>query len=223
MMNRLITLLILVLAAATTSALAQTRYISDELRVPLRSSPCSRCAILHQGLPAGTKLQQVEVNDDGWSHVTSASGLDGWLQTQYLVSEPIARDQLQQARTKLNDLEQQNTILKQQLDEFQSTSETLETQLNSALEAKRSVDDELTSVRQISSDALNLHQQNQELLKRNRILQSEIDILTASRDQLRSDATRKWFMYGAIAVFLGALLTALIPRLKPRKKFSEWA
>jgi len=61
------------------SAQAQTVYISDEYRVPLRKSPCPRCSILHRGIKSGSALTLVETNDEGWSHVKTKGGMDGWM------------------------------------------------------------------------------------------------------------------------------------------------
>ncbi|GIX30638.1 MAG: hypothetical protein KatS3mg124_1110 [Porticoccaceae bacterium] len=81
---------------------------------------------------------------------------------------------------------------------------------------------ELAELRQAAANALLLQQQNEELVKQNRMLQSEVDVLRAARDQLVRDESRKWFLYGAIAVALGALLAALLPRLRPRRRFGDW-
>ncbi|MDA9983783.1 hypothetical protein N9E29_01625, partial [Porticoccaceae bacterium] len=40
-------------------------WVSDEFLVPLRSTPCARCTIVHRGLKSGTKLQLLEMVD-GW-------------------------------------------------------------------------------------------------------------------------------------------------------------
>ena len=40
-------------------------FISDEFYVPLRSSPCSTCKIVHKGLKTGTKLYAVS-----YTHLT---------------------------------------------------------------------------------------------------------------------------------------------------------
>lgn len=202
---------------------AKTLYISDELRVPLRTGPGGGYRIIHQGLPSGTELNLIESNNDGWSHITSAGGLDGWLESQYLTDQLIARDRLARVESRLQVLEKENAALKKQLGESQTASRSLESELQATQVQSRDAEAELTKIRQISANSLNLHEQNQELLKRNRMLQSEIDVLTAVREQLEDNETQRWFMYGGLAVFLGAMLTVLIPRLKPRKRFSEWA
>lgn len=217
------TSLILILGLVPLAASAETRYISDELRVPLRSSPCAGCSILHGGLPAGTRLEVIDTNDEGWSHITTSGGLQGWLRSQYLVAEPIARDRLQSAEQTLERVRSENAELRERVQQLEEHSAELEERLGTTVATRDQLESDLTSVTEASANALSLQEQNEELVKRNRMLQSEIDVLTATRDRLKADDTRKWFIYGALAVFLGALLSVLIPRLRPRKQFSEWA
>ena len=201
---------------------AETRYVSDELRVPLRKTPCSRCAILHHGLKAGTPLNIVEINDEGWARVTTNGGLDGWLPSQYLVTEQIAKYRIINVEKKLGKVQSDNQQLREKLAELTAANSSLDSQLQSAQSQSSDISDELNNIRKISANAISIHQQNEELLTKNRILQGEIDILSATNEQLRSSDRQSWFMYGAMAVVMGALLTVLIPRLKRKKKFSEW-
>ncbi|MCK9469388.1 MAG: TIGR04211 family SH3 domain-containing protein [Porticoccaceae bacterium] len=192
------------LVALPVLAAAQTQYITDEPRVPLRDSPCATCATVHPGLVAGTPLTVVDSKDD-WTQVTLEEGTTGWLPSLYLSSEQVATANLDADSLSLHD---ENIRLKNQLAELASAHEELQV--------------ELSIVRKLSTNALTLQEQNEELIKRNRILQSDIDVLTASRDQLEGDNRQRWFLYGGLTLFLGALLAVLLPSLKPRRRYSEW-
>lgn len=196
---------------------AETRFISDELLVPLRSSPCSDCSIIHRGLVAGTQLS-FEATENDWARVTTQEGLTGWLPLQYLVEKPIARQRLSAAEANTRMLVEENESLKASVAELQALREK-----HAALELRnQELETELSTMKKLSANALTLQEQNESLIKENRMLQSDVDVLTATRDQLVRNNSQKWFLYGGIAVFLGALLTVLIPQLKPRKRFSEW-
>lgn len=218
---RLLWLSLALLMTVPYLALAETRYISDELRVPLRQTPCGNCTIVHRGLVAGTRLDLEETRDD-WGRVTTSSGLSGWLPLQYLVAKPIARDRLNHVQEQTGQLTQENTKLKGQLVELEDTFAKLETDYMKLQEHSADLEVELSSVKKLSANTLGLQEQNEELIKQTRILQSKVDVLTAAKDQLQRDASQKWFLYGGITVFLGALITLLLPQFKPRKRFSEW-
>lgn len=215
--------LLSLIMAISAPALAQTRYISDELRVPLRKSPCSSCAILHRGLKAGLELTVTETRD-GWSHVTTPGGMEGWLESQYLVSQPIAKTRITQFRKQNEDYQAQLTDMSAELTAARSEIDRLSTLLVSVRGESDDTAIELAEIREVSADAIKLHKQNQDLLKQNKMLQSEIDVLKATTEQMASNQTQKWFLYGALSVFLGALLAVLLPHLKKKKRgYSEWA
>ncbi len=206
-----------------TPLIAETRYISDEFRVPLRSSPCSTCAIIHRGLKSGLALTFIEEQKD-WSHVKTADGLDGWMPSQYIVSEPIARLRVERAEEHANALQKKYSELQEQVASLERSNIELSLQAETLKNRNQAIHEELAMLKKVSSSALELQQQNQELLKRNKMLQSDMDILTARAEQLQAVHTQKWFLYGALAVFMGALLSVLIPRLKRKRGgYSEWA
>lgn len=204
------------------SVQAETVYISDEYRVPLRKSPCPRCAILHRGIKSGSELTLVETNDEGWSHVTTRGGMDGWMPSHYLQKSPTARDLLANIKSKYEALQNTHKTQEEELTTLKSEFAKLQADLENTQSSKDQVSGELKEIKKISSNAISLNQQNQELLERNGILQSEIDILKAANERLTNSERNTWFLYGAFAVVMGSLLTILIPRLKRRKRFSEW-
>ncbi len=220
-MYRIASLIFLLITALPS--LAATRYISDELRVPLRKTPCSRCSILHRGLKAGLQLNVIETQE-GWSHVITPSGLDGWLESQYLVSQPIAKTRIAKFQAQNEKLETQNTEMKSALANAHKEAQLLSSELAALRDENQDTTTELREIQEVSANALQLHNQNQELLKQNKMLQSEIDVLKATSAQLASSNTQKWFFYGALSVFMGALLSIILPHLKRKRRgYSEWA
>ncbi len=218
---RIITAAILVLLAFNLQA--ETVYVSDEYRVPLRSSPCPRCSILHKGIKSGTAMTLVETNEEGWSHVTTSSGLDGWMPSHYLQNEPTARKQIESMKERTAAAELQTAQLKEQLALLREENDQLTSHLEGLQSNNEGISGELQSLKKISANAVAISQQNKELLERNGMLQSEIDVLKASNERLSNNERNTWFLYGALAVVMGSLLTLVLPRLKKRKRFSEWA
>jgi SH3 domain protein len=204
------------------SAQAQTVYISDEYRVPLRKSPCPRCSILHRGIKSGSALTLVETNDEGWSHVKTRSGMDGWMPSHYLQKDLPARDQLAATKAKYESLQSKHLAQSNELKSLKQDHSQLVAELKDTQSSRDGINTELKNIKKISSNAISINQQNRELLERNGILQSEIDILTAANERLTNSERNTWFLYGVFAVVMGAVLTLIIPRLKRRKRFSEW-
>ena len=199
----------------------KTVYVIDEFFVPLRETPCSRCTIVHRGIKTGSKMRLLEVVD-GWGHVITSRGIEGWMEAQYLIDEPIARIKLGQQQRELAALKKRNSELDSDFQALRAESKALRDQLDSSLGDTETVTRELAEVRAISSDALALNQQNEQLVKNNHMLQRENDALKANVDDLQKDKRNESFLYGGLTVFLGAILVVLIPKLRGRKRLSEW-
>ena len=196
-------------------------WVSDEFLVPLRSTPCSRCTIVHRGLKSGTKMRLLE-RVDGWGHVITNRGIEGWMEGQYLTDQPIARIRVNEQQKELAALKKRNSELDKKVSELSQASKAVRGELDNSQDKKQSLATELAEIREISSDSIALSEQNQQLVKNNHMLQRENDSLKANVDDLQKDQRNESFLYGGLTVFLGAILVILIPKLRGRKRFSEW-
>ena len=144
------------------------------------------------------------------------------MEAQYLVEEPIARIKVGLQQRELAALKKQNSDLEASYQELRNESKALRDQLDSSLENSETLERELNEIRAISSDAIAMSQQNEQLVKNNHMLQRENDALKANVDDLQKDKRNESFLYGGLTVFLGAILVIIIPKLRGRKRFSEW-
>ncbi len=95
----------LALTTQTLAAVGDVNYISDVLNVPLRSGPSTAHRILHRGLPSGTQLTILATDEEAsFTQVRTNGGMEGWVRSQYLIGEPIARVKLATAEKRLQGL-----------------------------------------------------------------------------------------------------------------------
>lgn len=225
MMKQLTGISAAALLAVCTSAAAQsgsTRYITDELHVPMRSGKGSEFRILHRGLPSGTKLTLLEdAPGDGWSRVRTPGGEEGWIRRQYLVAEPVAEIKLQQAEASLARFEKMD--LGSEVRRLEEENRTLDTTLNTEIEKAQQLQKELKELKALSADTVALNTRHQKLLHQHELLKQEQMMAEAEIQRLSGSDTQKWYMYGALSVGLGAILAMIAPHLRPRKRRSEWA
>ena len=196
-------------------------YVSDQFEVPVRQTGCSNCTIVHYGLSSGTEVIDLGEQVDDWTLIRTQGGIEGWMPSRFLLDEPVAREQLVTANESLALLQEENLLFSQQfeslLNELYSMGLSVESSIQQSEDGLSSV-----PVMQISGDIIGLNSQNDELIRRNQFLQQEVDILTARNERLEDSSWRTWFIYGAGAVLAGAVLSILLPKLTPRKRYSEW-
>ena len=208
-----------VLAAAQTAS-AESVYISDALTVPLRSGPSNAYRILHRGLPSGTKMEVVGRDEEsGFTQIRTDRGTEGWIPTQYLVKQPIARDRLVTANREIKRL---NDQLKKQETRLGSLSREKGQAQQSSTGLQRQVatlEKELADIKQISAGAIEEHATNERLTELNERLRTELTSLVLDRDALKDNVQQRWLLIGAGLVLLGLVL-GLVIKARPRR--SAW-
>lgn len=213
---------LLAISAPVSALGADTRYITDELHVPMRSGKGNEFRILHRGLPSGTKLALLEdAPADGWARVRTPAGEEGWVRRQYLVAEPVAEIKLKKAEADLARFEEMD--LGGEVRRLEAENLKLNTALTAEQEKAQQLARELKELKTLSADAVALNQRHQKLLHQHELLKQEQMMAEAEIQRLSGSDTQKWYMYGALSVGLGAILAMIAPHLRPRRRRSEWA
>ena len=211
----------ILLCAEYASAQSSTVYISDQLTVPLRSGPSNAHRILHRGLPSGTRLEVVSVDEQaGFTQIRTERGTDGWIRSQYLAAQPIARDRLREAQAEIQRLTQRIAKANEQLASARSTGTRSQSSANSLAEDKKRLEIELSEVKRVSAGALAEHQENLQLESLNARLRAEVDDLVAETRRLESNLQERWMVIGGGLVFAG-LIAGFAIKTRPRR--SGWS
>ena len=205
----------------TELATPEIGYIADQFYVPLRSSPCPTCKIVHKGLKSGTKLSVIGEQEE-WTLVTTESGYRGWIRSQHLANEPVARERLEESQFTINSLRSTNAQLELDMQNSFELVESLRASINELKISRDSLSNELANIKSISSKGIVLDEQNQLLVKHNHMLQEERDVLRTNVDDLQKNKQNESMLYGGFLVLIGAILAAIIPRLRGRKRLSGW-
>lgn len=224
-MRALVTFSLLIGLVVSSAASAETVYIRDTLYVPLRGGQSQEHRILHRGLRSGTALERLEENEEtGYSRVRTGEGLEGWLQTQYLVEQPIASTRLDDLQAQLDELEarHQQTLLR--LREANEAGETLSSNTSSLAEANAALQQELDELKALAADVIAINDENQRLNEERDTLQAEIDHLSNRNSSLLDDQTQRWFLTGGGTVLIGLLFGFWVGRrIYQRRSASGWA
>lgn len=196
-------------------------YIRDMVYVPLRGGESTKHRIIHRGISSGTPLERLQVNEEtGYTRVRTADGLEGWLQTQYLVDEPIARTQLDEMKAKVRSLEtrHQQTLLS--LREIREAKEALTRKQENLTDQNARLLKELTTITTLSGNVIAIDEQNKQLGEERDVLLQQIDDLNELTDTLSNDRAQQWFLRGVGAVLIGLLLGFWVARRIYHKRYN---
>lgn len=214
----------LIIAALLLSATlrAETLYITDSFRVPLRTGNTNAYRIIAE-LKTGTAIELLETDtESGYSKVRTKRGTEGWVLTRYLISQPVAKIRLEAAEKKLKELSDQKIMLKGSQSELEQTAEKLQEDNQALKTFNTKLSDELNYIKQVSGNTVAINQRNQELIEENQQLQNQIELLTAETDRLKDDTNKEFFLYGAGAILLGIFLGLTIPSIRRKRKDPGW-
>ncbi|MCH8503771.1 MAG: TIGR04211 family SH3 domain-containing protein [Ectothiorhodospiraceae bacterium] len=213
-MNRALTALIVLVLLLPAASWAQTRYISDELALDMRSGPGNQFRI-QQMVPAGTQVQVLD-NDSGWSLVRLGEGREGWVLTRLLADQPSARSQLNSAQRNLSQVRDENQELRASLEEALARVDELESGLTDTSSERDRLEQQLEQ----ASRGLQLHSENEELKKEVIDLRREIQDLSHETERLRDRNDQRWFIVGSGVLAFGILMGLILPRIRWRKRNS---
>lgn len=214
----------MLLASLAQAAAAKTVYVRDTLYVPLRGGQSPEYRILHKGIKSGTPLELLETDEESkYSRVRMKDGMEGWIETQYLVDEPIARDELAATRQQLLDLQARHQKGLLRIQDLQSEREQMSKELESTRTDLDDTRQELERIRQLSANVIQVNEQNAELMTERDQLEQQIDDLLVANDKLQDTSNQLWFMRGGAVMLAALLLGFWVGRRIYHRRDSGWA
>lgn len=188
---------------------AETRYIVDQIKLPMRTGQSTSHSIVRM-LPSGMAVTVIEQGGNGYTHIRTPGGKDGWILTRYLMKMPAARDRLAKAEMKVG---KYNALMekKKAVEEDRSRLQTENSKLKK----------EIALIRKTSAQALVIADENRTLKIQTVEAEQALEDLRQETKDIKSGASQQWFMLGGGAILLGIILGLILPGLRRRKR-SQW-
>ena len=217
-----LTLLILLLSISNPVHSEEIRYISDRVKIPLRSGETLQHRI-RLFLNSGVAVTLIGISDEKqWSLIRTKKGTEGWVQSKYLSSTPSGRDLYVTANERAIELEKRNSALSQQLVELKDKLQQTEKNVSSLSVENQKLNKELSQIKEISANAIQLNSDNLQLSEQYQLLKNEVEVLNTDNKHLIDQQQNDSFLNGAFAVLIGVMITLLVPRFWPQKG-TDWA
>jgi SH3 domain protein len=216
----LVTFSWLAMTTQSLAAVGDVNYISDVVNVPLRSGASTAHRIIHRGIPSGTQLTVLAIDEEaGFTQVRTSSGKEGWVTSQYLIGEPIARVKLAAAEKRLKNLKAEIGKERESRASIQAKHKETE-DANKTLNSKvESLAKELAELKIVSADPIKEHARNVELTQQNARLVGEVDELSSKTRRLEENVQLQWLLYGGALVLIG-LIFGVVLKARPRQQTS---
>lgn len=217
-MKRLLAIAVLATAFVGPVAFAQSAWVTDQFEITLRSGPSTSNAIQLM-VGSGMRLEVLERDaDSGYTRVRTPGGTEGWVLTRYLMTEPSAREQLEQLTSQLTNANSRGSSLDSQLGAIRSEYDSAKQQIATLEREKAAAETELAEIKRTAANVLAISDQNKTLMDQLTAAQIRGDTLEQENRQLASQTTRYWFMAGGLVLLVGFLLGIWLPRIQWQRR-----
>jgi SH3 domain protein len=217
---RRVILILLLLAFTAAPALAQTRYVSDELVVLLRQGQSEKYKILKM-LKANTPLEVLQEEEE-YLLVRTPDGTEGYVLKQYITTEtpkPIIIARLEKEREKLRgqlkQLETRQAELQAELANASKDRSAGETQVTELRRELTKVQGEYSALQEKSAAVIEISADRDRLEAQNAELTAEVERLRQDNEEMLFTGVIKWFLAGG-GVFLVGWIIGKVSRRKKK-------
>ena len=213
-------LLLLFIVSSTVSA--KTVYVTDNVKLTLRSTENNRSKILKM-LRSGTPLTLIKRNEvTGYSKVRLKNGIEGYILNTHTSNKPTSRWYLKIANKELALLQEENIHLKQELGAIKGENSEASSSQKSLSDERDQFRNELESLKQTATNAVQLKHQRDQLQERVVNVERELQQIKREKQALEDSTKQDWFLYGGMLSFIGIFLGLLLPKLSWQRKTSNW-
>lgn len=196
---------------------AQTQYVSDQLEVTLRRGPTLSHAVLRM-LKTGTAVEVLEVDAaSGHTRVKTQSGVEGWILSRYLISEPTARMQLEKLLKDSNHAGGNDQSVVAQLKTIHNEYDTANKRIAQLEGQNKQLEQQLASIKQTAANVLAVDEENKKMRHKLAASEERLNALQMENVELQSDKNKDWFFAGAIVLVGGLILGLIVPHLGRRR------
>ena len=217
-------LLSLTLLLPVSAALAETRYISDQLVVSLRSEPSKNFQTL-DNLRTDTPVEVLK-DAGAYVQVKTAKGIIGFIPDQYVTKNIPKSQQISELTRQLAELQAQ---LEKERAEWQKNSGPLTAEKSDFDAISKELKQTKLELEKVSSDYKTLSESSQDVLnlmstyeaqtEENLRLSNEVAVLQKENNSFHRSNMVQWFLAGGAVFFFGWLIGKISRRKRGFNRF----
>lgn len=194
----------IVLMCFSANGFAETMYVTDLIKLTLRSGPSTEHKILSV-IESGQQLEMLEPGED-WSLVRMANGKEGHVLTRYLVPEPTHNVRLEQLQTKHKALMQQAASLLEENTRFRDESKKLKSTLDGNEKALKKMSTDYDKLKAGSAEYIELKEKHKTVSGQLAEQTKRADALDEELRAIEINQYIKWFLAGSGVLLVGFIV-----------------
>ena len=212
--------LLLVLLLIPPAALAETRYITDEFEVTMRSGTSTSNSIVKM-LKSGAAVTVLDEDlASQYSLVQAEDGKQGYVLSRFLMERPAAQQTLAALEQKYAEQQARLDAQSEEIRGYEAALAQAKSDNEALKNTLRASEQELSSVRAAAADTLEILDQNKQLQSVVGQLQQEQSRLLEENRELRDTTRLDWFIRGGAVSLIAFVIGILVTRIRWRKQDS---
>ena len=195
---------LLILCLFATTIEAETRYVSDHLKITLRSGPSTGNKILAV-LESGQIVEVINPGDE-WTQVKMADGKTGWVLSRYLTPNATHNLRLERLQGKHKNLMTQAAALIEENNQLKAENKTIKTEFETTQKQLQKTDTEFETLKSEAGEFITLKSNYERVA-------SQLAEQTEKAQKLEEQVTKmemnyaiKWFLAGSAVLIVGFLI-----------------
>lgn len=194
----------IVLMCFSANGFAETMYVTDLIKLTLRSGPSTEHKILSV-IESGQQVEVLEPGED-WSLVRMANGKEGHVLTRYLVPEPTHNIRLEQLQIKHKALMQQAATLLEENTHFRDESKELKSTLDGNEKALKKMSTDYDKLKAGSAEYIELKEKHKTVSGQLAEQTKRADALDEELRAIEINQYIKWFLAGSGVLLVGFIV-----------------
>ena len=194
----------IVLMCFSANGFAESLYVTDQLKLTLRSGPSTGHKVLAV-VESGQKVEMLESGED-WSMVRNANGKEGYVLTRYLMPNPTHNVRLEQLQTKHKALMQQTATLLEENRRFRSESKKLKSSLGENEKVLKKLRTDYDKLKAGSAEYIELKEKYKTVSGQLAEQTKRADALDKELRAIEINQYIKWFLAGSGVLLVGFIV-----------------
>ena len=193
---------------------AETMYVRDLLRLPLRTGQSTEYKIIAV-IESGLQVEVLQVQEE-WTQVRLPNEKEGWVQSRYLTNEPTANLKLEQLEIKHKNLTVQAASLLEENTKLKHEKSKLDAELAENQNVLNKISQDFESLKEESTEFLELKSKYDATAAVLAEKSKKLETLEEDLATLTFFYYFKWFLGGSAVLFVGFMIGLSAKRQRRR-------